>query len=185
MRLFTGITIPQEVRKNLERLLLRLKPTADVRWSRTDNLHVTTKFIGEWPEEDLNELIDALDELPPVGKIPIAVGGIGWFPNPHAPRILWTGVQAPPQLAELARLTDETLVKLSIPAETKKYAPHLTLARVTAGADVLRLKQTIAALESVEFGSFIADHFQLYLSEAAQNGTSRYTKLADFPLEAL
>ncbi len=184
MRLFTGISIPPEVRKNLERLLLRLRPTADLRWSRTENLHVTTKFIGEWPEDDVNDLIDTLDDLPPVGEIPIAIRGLGWFPNPHAPRVFWTGIEAPPALAELARLTDQALATKGIAAETKKYAPHLTLGRVNPGTPLPALQQAVAALDSTEFGSFKADHFHLYLSETGPNGL-KYIRLADFPLEAV
>ena len=44
---------------DLEELLRHLKPSARIAWSPIANLHVTTKFIGEWPEERLGELTAA------------------------------------------------------------------------------------------------------------------------------
>ena len=86
MRLFTGLDVPYEMRRNLELLLHLLKPKAKIAWSPMDNLHVTTKFIGEWPEERLDELKGALSAVPKPGELKIAIRGLGWFPNPHHPR---------------------------------------------------------------------------------------------------
>jgi 2'-5' RNA ligase len=183
MRLFTGIPIPPQVRNNLDKLLRELRPAADLRWSRTDNLHITTKFIGEYPEENLHDLTAALDAIPPVGKIEVVIRGLGWFPNPHSPRIFWTGIEAPPALAELARATDQALVRLGVPPEARKFSPHLTLARVNPGTRLIALQQAVAALPSTEFGKYTADHFHLYLSELGPGG-AKYTKLADFPLDS-
>ncbi|MEI9974190.1 MAG: 2'-5' RNA ligase family protein [Ignavibacteriota bacterium] len=60
MRLFTALDLPGEVVKNLESFVARLKPSARIQWSPPANLHVTTKFIGEWPEARLGELQKAL-----------------------------------------------------------------------------------------------------------------------------
>ena len=60
MRLFTGIDLPDDVREKLERLLMHLRPCAHLKWSPVYNLHVTLKFIGEWPEEKLPQLEAAL-----------------------------------------------------------------------------------------------------------------------------
>jgi 2'-5' RNA ligase len=49
MRLFTGIDIPSSVTDRLCALMDRLRPLAKLVWSPPDHLHVTTKFIGEWP----------------------------------------------------------------------------------------------------------------------------------------
>ena len=56
MRLFTGIDLPAEVAASLEKLLARLMPLASIRWSPVENFHITTKFIGEWPESKVDEL---------------------------------------------------------------------------------------------------------------------------------
>jgi 2'-5' RNA ligase len=184
MRLFAGIAIPPEVRRNLHKLIETLRPAAPgLRWSRPESLHVTTKFLGEVPDDSVEAIMEALGSLPPVGRIAIGVKGLGWFPNPHSPRVFWCGIEAPPELAELARITEEALVRFGIERERRKFSPHLTLARVHPGTPVFKLQQAVAGLPSVEFGRFTAFEFHLYQSELAPGG-SIYTELAGFPLEA-
>ena len=65
MRLFTGIDLPEPVLTNLSGLLERLRHTAHLKWTPVYNLHLTTKFIGEWPEARVPELIE---HLRPLGK---------------------------------------------------------------------------------------------------------------------
>src|SRR5712691_11630930 len=117
MRLFTGIDLSADVIANLEDLLQRLKPSAQINWSPPKNLHITTKFIGEWPEDRLAELSSALATLPSHAPIPIAVEKLGFFPNPHSPRVFWAGIQASDGLAALARETENALATLGITKE--------------------------------------------------------------------
>ncbi len=182
MRLFTGIELPHDVRQQLDRLVRKLRPTARIRWGRVENLHITTKFIGEWPPGRLEEMIAALEGLPRRGPIPIAVRGLGWFPNHHSPRVFWAGIEAPETLAELAAGTEQQLERLGIERERRPYSPHLTLARIKRPADLGRLRQAVAGLPRVEFGTFTARSFHLYLSELHPAGPI-YTSLAEFPLE--
>jgi 2'-5' RNA ligase len=56
MRLFVGLDLPPATVGSLEALLNRLRPAARIQWSPPVNLHITTKFIGEWPEEKLDQL---------------------------------------------------------------------------------------------------------------------------------
>ena len=181
MRLFTGLDVPYEMRRNLELLLELLKPKAQVHWSPLDNLHVTTKFIGEWPEERLDEVKRALAALPAPGDFTIGIRGLGWFPNPHSPRVLFAAIAAPQGLSDLAATTNSAVAPLGIESETREFKPHLTLARIKSAVPLLELKQAIAALPSVDFGAFQARQFHLYLSQQ-RGGRSVYTKLASYPL---
>src|SRR5271155_6076246 len=92
MRLFTGIDPSDEVREKLERLLMHLRSCAHLKWSPVYNLHVTLKFIGEWPEEKLPQLEDALRSVPSRHEFPVEVKSLGWFPNAHHPRVFWAAV---------------------------------------------------------------------------------------------
>ena len=179
MRLFTAITLPQDVVAALIRLIDQLRPAARIPWSPASNLHITTKFIGEWPKERLDELNIALQRMPPREPIPIEVRGLGFFPNPHAPRVFWAAVHAAPELATLARLTDQNLQLLGVPAETRPFSPHLTLARIKEPVPLQALRQAIANLPATDFGAFTADRFHLYLSQLTPKG-SVYTRLSEY-----
>ncbi|HEV3333433.1 MAG TPA: RNA 2',3'-cyclic phosphodiesterase [Bryobacteraceae bacterium] len=179
MRLFTALDLPADVVANLKQLLEKLRPTVRVNWSPPENLHITTKFIGEWPEDRLAELEAALSGLEPREAIPVHIRKVGFFPNPHSPRVFWSGIEAP-GLESLAAATDQATANLGIPAETRPFSPHLTLARIKERLDLQPLRETIAALPSLDFGQFTVDRFFLYQSKLRPTG-SVYTKLAEFP----
>jgi 2'-5' RNA ligase len=183
MRLFAGLDLPYEMRRNLELLLHLLKPKARIQWSQMSNLHITTKFIGEFPEERFDELKAALGALAPPGALRIAIRGLSWFPNTDRPRVLVAGIEAPASLAVFARDTDAACGRLGIEAEKRDFHPHLTLARIRAGEPLFELKKAILELPGVDFGAFSSERFHLYQSQLSPAG-SNYTKLATFSLTA-
>ena len=180
MRLFVGLDLPADVIGNLERLLAQLRPTARIQWSPPANLHITTKFIGEWPEARLDELKSALLAIPSRTPIPVRIRQLGFFPNPHAPRIFWCGIDGA-GLVVLAADTDGATATLGIASEKREFSPHLTLARIKEKLNLQPLREKIAALPSLDFGQFEARSFFLYQSQLRPTG-SVYTKLAEFPL---
>ncbi|HWD99640.1 MAG TPA: RNA 2',3'-cyclic phosphodiesterase, partial [Bryobacteraceae bacterium] len=164
MRLFTGIAIAGSVIARLEDTVRRLRPLARARWSPLENLHITTKFIGEWPEPGLGQLQEALGAIDPPGPIEIAVSGFGFYPNPRRPKILFANVNGGRALAELARRTGAALAPLGCAPEERAYSPHLTLARF-GSEDTRALTREIESLGSPDFGSWQADRFHLYRSQ--------------------
>jgi 2'-5' RNA ligase len=179
MRLFTGLDLPGEIVGNLEALLERLSPTARIHWSPPANLHVTTKFIGEWPAERLAELQAVLTGLPERPAIDVAVAQVGFYPNERAPRVFWCGIEAE-GLAALAEDADAATASLGVAREKRAYSPHLTLARIKDHIDLRPLHTAIAAEGPLAFGRFTARSFFLYRSQLRPGG-SVYTKLAEFP----
>lgn len=180
MRLFVGLDLPPDVVGNLERLLQELRPTARIHWSPPANLHITTKFIGQWPEERRSELQAALGRLPARPPIEVHIQRVGFFPNPHAPRVFWCGVDAP-GLEALAADTDQATSALGIESEKRAFSPHLTLARIKERLNLQTLREKIAMMPSLDFGTYTAGSFFLYLSRPGPKG-SVYTKLAEFSL---
>src|SRR3954471_15663195 len=133
MRLFVGLDIPQEIRREIEAYVDDLRRIApDAKWVRPESYHVTLKFIGEW-KRDPREVIGALEPI----KVPafdIAFRGCGFFPNARGPRVFWTGIHADDHLVQLAHLVDERTATLGIQRDEHEYKPHLTLARTGSGS---------------------------------------------------
>jgi len=116
MRLFTAIDLPVEMLEKIGAFLARLRPLAKLRWTPVENLHITTKFIGEWPEARIGEMIAALEPL--VTNPPhIAIRGVGWFPNTRRPHTFWAGVDGGEALVALARSTEQAVARLGVPVE--------------------------------------------------------------------
>jgi 2'-5' RNA ligase len=187
MRLFTGIAIGAEVLDALEQAMRELRPLAPLNWSPMENLHITSKFIGEWPEQRLGELKAALQGIHAPAAFPITIARFGYLPNPHHPRMLFAGVQAGEGLGDLARQIDDALVPLGVAREERAYTPHVTLARI-GNKSVRAVREHIANMKNLDFGTFQATEFHLYLSthSSGRSGPggsgSIYKALATFPL---
>ena len=164
MRLFTGLDLPGDVVANLEELLRRLKPTARIQWSPPANLHVTTKFIGEWPEDRLGELKAALASLPGRDAIRVRIRQVGFFPNPHSPRVFWCGIDAP----GLLRTGRGHRFGHSEAGDSQRESAHFRrISRWPAsksGWISSRCGRRLPPCASQEFGSFQAAGFYLYQS---------------------
>jgi len=179
MRLFTALHLPGEVVHNLESFVARLKPTARIHWSPPANLHVTTKFIGEWPDGRLAELQVSLAAMRERPAIDVSIAKVGFYPNQHSPRVFWCGIEAE-GLEALAADTESATAAAGVARENRPYSPHLTLARIKDRLDLQPLHNALAAIPSLEFGRFTARSFFLYRSQLRPTG-SVYTKLAEFP----
>ena len=175
MRLFTAIDIPADVKARLAAVLDRLRPLAKLHWIPVEKLHITTKFIGEWPEERLDELKRALESVKAPAPVEIAVRRLGWLPNPRSARLLYAGVEANEALIALAAATERAAESAGVPIEDRIYRPHVTLARTRKRVALGALKPALAEIELSAFGSFQASSFGLYLSAAG-----KYTKLQEF-----
>jgi RNA 2',3'-cyclic 3'-phosphodiesterase len=181
MRLFTGIDVPDAIKERLDILISHLRMHAHLKWSPVYNLHITTKFIGQWPDETLDRMVEALGSVKASAAVEISIRGLGWFPNARMPRVFWAGIEAGPALADLAKQIDEATARLGVPTEDRRFSPHLTLARIKQPVPLDGMRRAIERLESVEFGRFDASCFYLYRSQPGASG-SVYTKLHEFPL---
>jgi len=184
MRLFTAIDLPNEILLRLDRLMTVLRPEALLKWSPLDNLHVTTKFIGEWPEARLSELVTALHDLNRRSPFQAELKHLNWLPNEKWPRALTLGVESGEGLPRLARETEETLIGLGIRKEERGYHPHLTLARIKNPVPLRGLHEKIDELEPTSLGSFTVDGFSLYRSDPGSH-SSVYRKLHSYRFESV
>ena len=177
MRLFAAIDIPHDVLTRLETLLDRLRPLAKLHWIPVEKLHITTKFIGEWPENRLDDLKRALAAVTNPAPVEVEIRRVGWLPNPRSARILYAGVESSDTLVGLAAATERAAATAGVPAEARPYRPHVTLARTRKPVLLDELKRALAEIELSGIGSYQASSFALYLSAAG-----KYTKLQEFPL---
>src|SRR5258708_37702306 len=97
MRLFIGIDLPPEVIANLEDLLQRLKPSAQINWSPPRKLHITTKCVGERPAARLAEVKSSLGGRPSRRPRPIRRQKLRLFPKPRPPPVCEPVVHPPDQ----------------------------------------------------------------------------------------
>jgi len=184
MRLFTAIAIPDSIRTAIAQACERLKSAAPgARWVRPESLHLTLKFIGEQPEDRLEQFNAALAKARAPGDMHVELKGLYFFPQKRYPRVL--GVFVHPQettvaMEELFRKIELHLAPLGVAREERGFRAHLTVARLDPRAKHDALDAALqAGPMRAEFGVFDTAEFHLYRSQL-QRGGAVYTRLATF-----
>jgi RNA 2',3'-cyclic 3'-phosphodiesterase len=135
MRLFVGLPIVDDARREIVALLGRLRQCEwPVRWVHDEGSHLTLKFYGEVAPERLDVIEEsvrlAARGTPP---LPLRLGALGAFPSVSRPRVLWIGVDAPPELAGLQERLEHAGEAIGFAPEGAPFRPHITLGRVREG----------------------------------------------------
>jgi 2'-5' RNA ligase len=180
VRLFIALDFPDAVRESLRELIARLKTeSSSARWVLPEGMHITLKFIGETDSERMNSLRAALAAIRSAQPVVMHFRGLGFFPHERQPRVLWCGVEASPNLAELAADVERALEPLGFPPETREFVPHLTLARFPSSQGIREIVRAADELKSYDFGSACESEFHVIESLRKPSG-AEYNRLASF-----
>jgi len=146
IRTFIAVGLPGELQAEIGRLSSSLSTRIPgVRWVPPENLHLTLKFLGNVDEETIPDIQAILNRVTP-RHLPIICrfGGLGVFPNPRRPKIIWLGViEGSDQLSGLAEELSEEFTRLGFKLEKRGYTPHLTLGRIKTGSGTAQLRELL------------------------------------------
>ena len=165
-RLFVALTLPDEIKRSLEPLATGLD---DVRWLLPEQQHLTLRFLGELDDGVMADVGEALALVPGI-PFELRLKGIGHFPPRGEPRVLWVGVEKNTELRRLKRRIDRTLKAIGVPPDGRKFAPHVTIARLrhlpsAAGLGTYLMRHSLYRSEP-----FAVSDFQLWSSWLHPNG---------------
>jgi RNA 2',3'-cyclic 3'-phosphodiesterase len=124
--LFVALELPELVR---DHLVLVQGGIPGARWEAKDKLHLTLRYVGEVDGGMARRIAEALRGVHGDPFI-LELAGVGHFPPRGRPRALWVGVDDPEPLHALHERLERTLTKLGLEPETRKFAPHVTIARL-------------------------------------------------------
>jgi RNA 2',3'-cyclic 3'-phosphodiesterase len=126
IRIFIGLDLPEDIKRSLGLLKSSVR---GAKWVPLENLHLTIRFIGEVPENILQNIKEELREIS-FYNFKVKLKGVGLFSAKSNPKVIWVGLDPLEEIMELREKIDEALTKVNIPLEKKKYIPHVTLARL-------------------------------------------------------
>ena len=181
MRAFIAIDLPEPIHSELKRCQATFRAASpDARWTRSEGIHLTLKFLGEISDDQARKVTEALKELGPFEKFSVEVKGLGFFPDARRPRVFWAGVEAPPALGELAARVEGCMEKRGFEREGRDYRPHLTLARFKVPRPQPALVELAGRENQASLGRFEVSEFFLFESKLSPQG-AEYRKVARFP----
>lgn len=183
MRLFVAVEIDPSVTQALadfgaalRRKARDLAPDARIGWVGTEQLHVTSRFIGEVNDARAAAIAGALLQELAVTPFDLVVKGAGAFPERGAPRVLWAGIAAGREgLVAVEAEVSARLAACGVDREDRPYRPHVTLARVREPAG-LRSAALFETLADRRFGTSRVEAVTLFQSRTSPKGAV-YTPL--------
>lgn len=186
MRVFIAVEVNPEVQQRIATVIERLQSFSEpVRWAKEGAMHLTIKFIGEFPEERLDSLKETASKaIEDVRPCTVEFRGTGLFPNERKARVLWVGVNdVDGELQRAHKLLEDSLKKFSIKKENHPFKPHLTLGRVRVPGKAPRTVKALLSHSKELFGRQEVTELVLFQSLLSPSGAT-YNPLAYFPLKA-
>jgi 2'-5' RNA ligase len=184
IRAFLAIELPDALRPGLAQVQGELKRShADVRWVQVGNIHLTLKFFGNVPEDEIDALaLAARQAAAESAPLQLQATGVGAFPSPLSPRVVWLGLGGDVlPLTQLFYRLEKAFTTLGYLPEGRAFNPHLTLGRVKSPANRERLARLLEKLPPVDWPPFEVKELTLFQSVLSPQG-SKYTALKVIPL---
>jgi len=183
LRTFVAITAPSEV-GNIKQMLLSTMENdkADIRWVKHSSLHLTVKFLGYTPEDDIATLCSDIDNL--VKKhnpFNLSITGTGCFPNTMKPSVLYLDVSGDHKpLSLIVNEAEELFSNRGYPKMKDPFIPHITIARIKYPQ---KFTPDITSFLNSSYDGidFPVNHLQFFSSEILPEGVF-YNLLGTFPL---
>jgi 2'-5' RNA ligase len=172
LRCFVSLSLPEKIKDNIVTLTEGLRESgADIRWTRSTNLHITLKFLGQVPELGIAGISGALGKVLDQKKsFIIKFSGLGVFPDIRRPRVVWVGIEKPRRLLALQQEVADSLVPLGFSLEDRPFRAHLTLGRLRSRVGLGKFLKELASMEETFFGEFRVSALKLMKSELAPSG---------------
>ena len=169
MRLFFGISLPDEIRLAAAKRADDCRTQIPGRYTLEENYHITLAFLGDVPQERLADAQRVLARAVCSTPAPLLTLGETDYFGRQQNGILILRVISEPALDALHDALIEALLAAGLPADRGPFSPHITLARHTCvpdgplpGGKALRFRPTDA---------------HVFLSARGDDGVLRYTPL--------
>ena len=177
-RLFVALRPPPAIRALLSGMMSAVD---GARWQDDDQLHLTLRYVGEVTASAGDDLVVALSRI--VAPTPIvSIAGVGRFEKRGRTDTIWAAVAPEQALTALHHKVDRACISAGLPAYTRAYRPHVTLARLSrSGHDERQVGEWIGRHAAASSAPFAMPHLVLFESHLGTMGAS-YDAVMRWPL---
>jgi len=171
IRLFIALDLPSHITTLLEGMC---GSSRNIRPVKTEQLHLTLRFIGQVDEGLFYEVKQRLQEVNS-SPLTLALQGVGRFPARGKARVIWVGITPIIEVARLRNRIDNQLSRCGIVTEKRKFSPHITLARLRNPSKTI-ISKFLTDNKLFQSPGFMINHFSLYSSHLTNKGAIHTTE---------
>ncbi len=164
-RIFAAIKIEPDA--DMQLMLAQLEAALaheKIKWVNTANLHLTLHFFGETPDEKVEEIARALQNVAFTKPFEIRFTKPGIFGSAYKPRVVWLGLQENAPLIKLENEISLAIQPLGYQPDRQNFVPHLTLGRISKLKDTKYFQKVIANCPTFSSEPQIISEIHLYES---------------------
>lgn len=184
-RTFLAIHIPTTVDYSglVDRLKKNLTHEKFINYCRPENIHLTLKFLGSTPVDDIPNIIETVQKTAKRHQpFTMDFDRTGLFGSNRVPRVMWLGMNDQPQaLFDLENDLLDAFDDLGYMRDRQNFVPHLTVCRIKSLVDKQFFMQIYNSIEPKTY--LHADVKELvYYQSILQPTGPIYKPLAKIPM---
>jgi len=182
IRTFFALPCDEELSDQINTLTDILKDCKTIKRVRSDQYHITLKFLGETRENHIFDLEkEILTSMEQINEFHLKLTTAGIFPNIDNPRILWVGNRNIPMPLKQIVLQLNLLFKPhGYSRDERRFKPHITVGRIKGNIPVEIMEQYLQI--NVKDLTLKANHIIWYESRLSSAGPE-YIERIKIPLK--
>lgn len=151
-----------------------------VKWVEPSHMHITVKFIGDYPASRLDEVVHVMQRaVKGLKATRLTLKGVSFFPRRSRPRVIKVPVEDETDfLRQAHERLEKELQPLGIRNDNRQFSPHITLGRLKNTADLKRLVALADEFADEKFGAMDLSFLRLYASKLSRTGPT-YTVIEE------
>jgi 2'-5' RNA ligase len=152
-----------EIQGKLDKSAMKIKTV------ERDNIHFTLRFFGDTEIARIKQIHETLSKIQ-LASFQIQIEGIGAFPTPRRPRVIWVGVTQGEDYFNQLKSEIETGLKSIGYKPDKRFHAHATIARVRAVKDRESVINNLESLTNEPVGAMQVSNFRMTKSTLTSSG---------------
>ena len=136
-------TLSESLQRNLQH------EKRNINWCKTDQIHLTLKFVGDTPDADVPKIIEACQKVAKNHQsFTMDFNRTGIFGSNHSPRVLWLGMSEEPKaLYDLEEDILDAFDSVGYLRDRQNFVPHITVCRIKQLVDKSYFQKIYQSIE--------------------------------------
>jgi RNA 2',3'-cyclic 3'-phosphodiesterase len=158
------------------------KTSAQVKLVEPENIHITLKFLGDTPINQIESIESIIkNAISSTKKHIIRLEGTGVFPNENYIKVIWIGIKDTDLIAQIAESINTQCSTIGFQKDKRGFSAHLTIGRLKSSTGKEQIVDVLNSYKDTLFSEIVVNEIHLKKSTLTPKGPI-YETLSTIPL---